>query len=91
VGQLSKKCHSDQRSFVEVLIEWVVMKSISSGLINHVLFREMMQLVNPEFFVPVYDTLRPHIKGMVGAHRELGFLAIFVLRIPFERIPSLSA
>jgi hypothetical protein len=32
---------------------------------------EMIQSANPDFSVPVYDTLRPHIKRLVDAYRQL--------------------
>jgi hypothetical protein len=35
------------------------------------LFREIVQCVNPDFSVPVYNTLRPHIKHLADAYRQL--------------------
>jgi hypothetical protein len=42
VKQPSKKDLSDQRAFIEVLIEWVAVKSISFCSVNHSLFREIV-------------------------------------------------
>jgi hypothetical protein len=42
VKQPSKKRPSDQRAFIETLIEWVAVKSISFRSVNHPLFREMV-------------------------------------------------
>jgi hypothetical protein len=71
VKQPSKKHPSDQRAFIEALIEWVAVKSISFCSVNHPLFREMVRRANPDFSVPVYNTLRPHIKGLADAYRQL--------------------
>jgi hypothetical protein len=62
---------SDHQVFIEPLTEWVAMKFISFCLINHQLFREMIQRAHPDFFVPLYNTLRLHIKGLVDVHRQL--------------------
>jgi hypothetical protein len=51
--QSSKKCQPDQRDFIERLIEWAGMKSISFRSINHPLLREMVPFVNSEFSVSV--------------------------------------
>jgi archaellum component FlaC len=53
VNQPSKKHQSDQRTFIEKLIDWVAMKSISFRSISHPVFRDMIQLFNPNFSVPV--------------------------------------
>jgi hypothetical protein len=71
VKQPSKKQPSDQRAFIEVLIEWAAVKSISFCSINHPLFKEMVRCANPDFSVPSYDTLRPHIKRLADAYRQL--------------------
>jgi hypothetical protein len=71
VKQSSKKHLSDQRAFIEALFEWVAVKSISFPSVNHPLFREMVRRANPDFSVPVYNTLRPHIKRLTDAHRQL--------------------
>jgi hypothetical protein len=42
VKQPSKKHPSGQRAFIEALIAWVAVKSISFGSINHALFREIV-------------------------------------------------
>jgi hypothetical protein len=67
----SKKHPSDQRAFIEALIGWVAVESISLRLVNHPLFREMVRRANPDFSVPVYNTLRPHIKHLADAYRQL--------------------
>jgi hypothetical protein len=67
----SKKHPSDQPAFIEALIEWVAVKSISFRSVNHPLFREIVRCVNPDFSVPVYDTLKPHIKRLADAYRQL--------------------
>jgi hypothetical protein len=71
VKQPSKKHPSDQRAFIEALIEWVSVKSISFPSVNHLLFREMVRCANPDFSVPVYNTLRPHIKRPADAYQQL--------------------
>jgi hypothetical protein len=38
----SKKRQSDQRTFIEKLIKWVALKSISFRSISHPLFRDMI-------------------------------------------------
>jgi hypothetical protein len=69
VKQPSKKRPSDQRAFIEALIEWVAVKSISFPSVNHSLFREIVRCANLDFSVPVYKTLRPHIKCLADAYR----------------------
>jgi hypothetical protein len=71
VKQPSKKHPSDQRAFLEALIKWVAVKSISFPSVNHPLFREMVRCANPDFSVPVYNTLKPHIKRLAYAYRQL--------------------
>jgi hypothetical protein len=57
VKQPSKKHLSDQRAFIEALIEWVAVKSIDFRSASDSLFREMIQHANPDFSVSVYNTL----------------------------------
>jgi hypothetical protein len=71
VNRLNKKRQSDQRAFIEKLIEWIAVKSISFGSISHPLFRDMIQLVNPDFSVPLYNTLRRHVKRLADLYRQL--------------------
>jgi hypothetical protein len=71
VKQPSKKHLSDQRAFIEALIEWVGVKSIPFRSINHPLFREIVRRANPDFSVPVHKTLGPHIKCLADAYRQL--------------------
>jgi hypothetical protein len=71
VKQPAKKHPSGQRAFIEALIEWVAVKSLSFRSINHPLFREMVRGANPDFSVPVYNTLKPHIKRLADAYRQL--------------------
>jgi hypothetical protein len=63
--QPSKKYPSDQRVCILAVIECVALKSISFHSINRTLFREMLECADPDLSVPVYDTLRPHIKHLV--------------------------
>jgi hypothetical protein len=70
VKQPSKKHPSDQRAFIEALIEWAAVKSISFRSVNHPLFREMVRSANPDFSVPVYNTLGPHIKRLADAYQQ---------------------
>jgi hypothetical protein len=70
VNQPSKKRQSDQRPFIEKLIEWVAVKSISFRAISHLLFRDMVQRVNPDFSVAVYTTLCSHIKHLADVYRQ---------------------
>jgi hypothetical protein len=67
--QPSKKHPSGQRAFIEALIGWVAVKSISFRSANRPWFREMIRRANPGCSVPVYDTLRPHIKRLADAYR----------------------
>jgi hypothetical protein len=71
VKQPSKKHLSDQQAFIEALIEWVAVESISFPSVNHPLLREMVRCANPDFSVPVYNTLRPHIKRLADAYQQL--------------------
>jgi hypothetical protein len=71
VKQPSKKHPSDQRAFIEALIERVAVKSISFCSVNYPLFREMVQRANPDFSVPLYNTPRPHIERLADAYRQL--------------------
>jgi hypothetical protein len=71
VKHLSKKHPSGQRAFIEALIEWVAVKSISFRSVNHPLFREMVRRANPDFSVPLYNTLTPHIERLADAYRQL--------------------
>jgi hypothetical protein len=71
VKQPSKKHLSGQRAFIEALIEWVAVKSISFCSVNYPLSREMVRRANPDFSVPLYNTLRPHIKRLADAYRQL--------------------
>jgi hypothetical protein len=71
VKQPSKKHTSGQRAFIKALIEWVAVKSISFPSVNHPLFREMVRCANPDFSVPLYNTLKPHIERLAGAYWQL--------------------
>jgi hypothetical protein len=71
VKQPSKKHSSDQRTFIEVLMEWNAVKSISFGSVNHPLFREMVRRANFDFSVPLYNTLRPHIEHLADTYQQL--------------------
>jgi hypothetical protein len=71
VKHSSKKHPSDQRAFIEALIEWVGVKSIFFPSVSHPLFREMVRCANSDFSVPVYNTLGPHIKRLADAYRQL--------------------
>jgi hypothetical protein len=72
IEQPSRKHPSRQRAFVEALTEWVAVKSISFRSVNHPLFREMVRSANPDFSVPVYNSLKPHIKHSVDAWMHVG-------------------
>jgi hypothetical protein len=69
VKQPSKKHPPDQRAFIEALIEWVAVESISFPSVNHQLFREMVRCAKADFSVPVYNTLKPYIKRLADAYR----------------------
>jgi hypothetical protein len=71
VKQPSKKQTLDQRAFIAALIEWVAMKSISCRSVNHPLFKEMVRCANSDFSVPGYNPLKPHIKRLADAYRQL--------------------
>jgi hypothetical protein len=64
VKQPGKKHQSYQQAFIEAMIEWVAVESISFPSVNHPLLREMIQRDNPDFYVPVHNALRPHIKRL---------------------------
>jgi hypothetical protein len=55
VKQPSQKRPSNQRAFIEMLIEWIAMKFISFRSVTHPLFQEMVQHTHPDFSVPVYN------------------------------------
>jgi hypothetical protein len=67
----SKKHPVKKRESVENLIEKVAVKPISFRFINHLLFRNMIQLVNPDFCAPVYNTSRPHNGHVADLYRQL--------------------
>jgi hypothetical protein len=69
VKQPSKKHLSDQLAFIEALIEWAAVKSISLHSINHPLLREMIHCANSGSSVPLYKTARPHIKRLADVDR----------------------
>jgi hypothetical protein len=71
VKQPRQQRPSNQQGFIEALIEWIAMKSISFRSVAHALFQEMVQHPNPDFSVPVYNTLKHHIKRLVEVYREL--------------------
>jgi hypothetical protein len=64
VEQPSKKRPSNQQKFIESLIQWIAVKSISFRLVNHQLFKEIIQRANPDFSVPVCNTLNLHVKRL---------------------------
>jgi hypothetical protein len=64
VKQLNQKRPSNQRVFIEALIEWIAVKSIPFRSVTHPLFQEMVQRANPNFSAPVYNTLRHRIKRL---------------------------
>jgi hypothetical protein len=39
-------------------------------MISHLLFSEMIQGMNPDFFVLTYDILEPYIKRLADVHRQ---------------------
>jgi hypothetical protein len=71
VNRPSKKRQSDQRTFIEKLIESLAVKSISFRSIIHPLFRDMIQLMKPDFSAPVSSAPKPHIKGLADLYRQL--------------------
>jgi hypothetical protein len=71
VKQPSKKYPSDQQAYIEALIEWVAVKLISFRSVNHPLFRGMVRCANPDFSVPLYNALRPQMKCLADAYRQL--------------------
>jgi hypothetical protein len=66
--QPSHKCPSNQRAFIEALIEWIAAKSISFRSANHPVFREMVQPANPDFSMPVYNALKYHFKRLAEVY-----------------------
>jgi hypothetical protein len=71
VKQQSQKCLSNQPAFIEALTEWIAVKSISFRSVTHPLFQEMIQHADPDFSVPVFNTLKHHIKRLVEVYRQL--------------------
>jgi hypothetical protein len=53
---------------IEALIEWAAVKSISFRSINHPSSREVIQHVNPDFSVPMYITIGPHVKRLADVY-----------------------
>jgi (p)ppGpp synthase/HD superfamily hydrolase len=70
VKQPSQKRPSNQRAFMKMLIMWIAVKSISFRSDNCLLFQEMVQRANPDFSVPVYTTLKYHIKCLAEVSRQ---------------------
>jgi hypothetical protein len=56
---------------IESLIELVAVKSMACRSFNHPSFKAMVQRANPNFSVPVHDTLKRHIKHLVEVYRQL--------------------
>jgi hypothetical protein len=71
VKQPSQKHPSNQLAFIEALIKWIAVKSISFRSVNHVSFKEMVQGAHPDFSVPVSDTLKHHFKHLAEGYRQL--------------------
>jgi hypothetical protein len=71
VKQPSKKHPSGQLAFIEALIQCVAVKSVSFCSVNHPLSREMVRCTNPDFSVPVYNTLRPHMECLADVYQQL--------------------
>jgi hypothetical protein len=71
VKRPSKKHASDQRAFIEALIEWVAVKPISFRSDYHPLFWDLVRCANPDVSMPACNTLRPHIKRLADAYRQL--------------------
>jgi hypothetical protein len=71
VEQPSQKLPSNQRAFVESLIEWIAVKSISFRSVNHPLFKEMVHRANPDFSLPVYHTVKLCIQCLADVYRLL--------------------
>jgi hypothetical protein len=61
----------DQEDLIEALIEWIAVNSIFLCSTNHPLFRVIIQCINSELFVPVYNTSSLHIKGRVDGYLQL--------------------
>jgi hypothetical protein len=71
VKQPSQKYSPNQRALTEALIERISVKSISFSLVNHPLFQEIVQHPSPDIFVPVYGTLKYHIKRLAEVYQQL--------------------
>jgi hypothetical protein len=71
VKQPTQKRPSNQRAFIEALIEWIAVKSISFCSVTLPLFQEMVQRANPDFSVPVYNTPKHHFKRLTEIRRQL--------------------
>jgi hypothetical protein len=67
----STKYSSDQRAFIEALVEWFAVKSMSFRSVNHPLFRETIQHANSDFFVIVDNKLRLHAKPLADVCLQL--------------------
>jgi hypothetical protein len=71
VKQPSQKRPSNQRAFIESLISWIDVKSIFSRSDNHSLFQEIVQRTHSDFSLPVYNTLKLHIRRLAEIDRRL--------------------
>jgi hypothetical protein len=71
VKRPSQKRSSNQRVFIEALIQWVALKLIAFRSVNHPLFKERVQHANPDFCVPVHHTLKHHVKRLTEIYRQL--------------------
>jgi hypothetical protein len=67
----SQKRLPNHQAFIEALIHWVAVKSISFPLVNHLLLQDMVQRAHSEFSVPVDDTLKHDIKRLAEIDRQL--------------------
>jgi DNA-binding FadR family transcriptional regulator len=71
VNRPNQKRPSNQRAFIESLIEWIAAKSISFRSVDYSLFQEMVQHANPDFSVLVYNIPKRHIKRLAKIYRQL--------------------
>jgi hypothetical protein len=70
VKRPSRKHWSDQRVFIETLIEWVAVKSISLRSTRHPLFKQRTPRAHHDFYVPHQSPRRDKQKGWRGGLKE---------------------
>jgi hypothetical protein len=62
---------TNQRAFIERLIEWIAVKLISFPSVTHPLFQEIAQRADPDYSEPVSNTLKHYITCLAEVYPQL--------------------